>query len=250
MVGQSLGTSFPDAGDPQTPSDVAVVMPTVLRASITAAVESVFRQDLDGRIQVLIGVDAPGQAPPELLALIARRPARVSVILLQLPYSTSIRHGGVHQATDGGSLRSLLTFMANSRHVAYLDDDNSWTPEHLSGLLAAVQGKAWAYSLRMLVEAASGRELGIDRWDSVGPGRGRFAAQGGFVDPNCLLIDKLIALRTLARWSQGPGMQSDRAFFDAIRLGQHGHVPRATARYAVRPGNNVFATLMAQGVEF
>lgn len=250
LVGQSLGSHFPAAGDPQTPSAVAVVMPTVLRGEILRAVESIYRQDVAGRIQILIGVDAPTPTPAKLLELVARRPPNVSIMLLQLPYSTSVRHGGVHLATDGGSLRSTLTFMANSRHVAYLDDDNAWEPDHLSGLLAAVAGKAWAYSLRMLVDEASGRELGVDRWDSVGPGRGRFADQGGFVDPNCLMIDKLLALPTLGRWSQGPGMKSDRAFFDAIRRAAHGHVPRATTRYSVRPDNNVFEPFMAQGMEF
>ena len=102
----------------------------------------------------------------------------------------------------------------------------------------------------MLIEEDTGRELGVDRWDSVGPDRGRFAARGGFVDPNCLMIDKLIALRTLGRWSQGPGMQSDRAFFEAIRLSPHGHVPRPTTRYSVRKDNDVFSAFMAQGVEF
>ena len=173
MQSESLGSWFGGDGDPQAPCDAAVVIPTVLRPALLTSLESVFRQDLDGRIQVLIGVDAPSPAPPALLELIARRPANVSVLLLTLPYSTSIRHGGVHRATDGGSLRSILTFMAASRHVAYLDDDNAWERDHLSSLRAAIAGKAWAYSLRMLVDEASGEELGIDRWDSVGPGRGR-----------------------------------------------------------------------------
>ena len=126
MQSESLGSWFGGDGDPQAPCDAAVVIPTVLRPALLTSLESVFRQDLDGRIQVLIGVDAPRPTPPALLELIARRPGHVSVLLLTLPYSTSIRHGGVHRATDGGSLRSILTFMAASRHVAYLDDDNAF----------------------------------------------------------------------------------------------------------------------------
>ena len=250
MQSGSLGSWFGGAGDPQIPYDVAVVTPSVLRPSLLRALASVFAQDLKGRIQVLVGVDAPTPAPAALLELLAQRPANVDVLMLTLPYSTSIRHGGVHRATDGGALRTILTFMANARHVAYLDDDNSWTRDHLSALRGAIEGKAWAYGLRMLIEEDTGRELGVDRWDSVGPDRGRFAARGGFVDPNCLMIDKLIALRTLGRWSQGPGMQSDRAFFEAIRLSPHGHVPRPTTRYSVRKDNDVFRAFMAQGVEF
>ena len=45
--------------DIQTPFDVAVVIPTVLRSTLARAVRSVFAQEFDGRIQVLIGVDRP-----------------------------------------------------------------------------------------------------------------------------------------------------------------------------------------------
>jgi hypothetical protein len=38
----------------QTPFDVAVVIPTVLRPTLLRAVRSIFRQDLKGRIQILI----------------------------------------------------------------------------------------------------------------------------------------------------------------------------------------------------
>src|SRR5690349_18808515 len=48
-------TTFADDGfDPQRPCDVSIVMPTVVRETIADALQSVFRQDLDGRIQVLI----------------------------------------------------------------------------------------------------------------------------------------------------------------------------------------------------
>ena len=126
MQSGSLGSWFGGAGDPQIPYDVAVVTPSVLRPSLLRALASVFAQDLKGRIQVLVGVDAPTPAPAALLELLAQRPANVDVLMLTLPYSTSIRHGGVHRATDGGALRTILTFMANARHVAYLDDDNAF----------------------------------------------------------------------------------------------------------------------------
>ena len=120
-------------------------------------------------------------------------------MLLQLPWSTSLRHGGVHGASDSGSLRATLSFMANSRAVAYLDDDNIMLPDHLRLLHEALQGKAWAWSQRMLVDERDDRDLAVDRWDSVGPGRGRMASQGGFVDTNCLMLDKVICAPVLGR---------------------------------------------------
>lgn len=248
--GGSLGTYYADAGDAQAPRAVAVVMTSVLRPSIVEAVTSVYRQAGAGRIQLMIGVDKAMGAIGDLTAVLEQRPPNVSAMVLTLPYSTSVRHGGVHPATDGGSLRSILTFMANSRHVAYLDDDNAWEPDHLASLLAAVRGKAWAWSQRMLIDVTDGREIGVDRWDSVGVGRGRFAADGGFVDPNCLLVDKVVAARAFGRWSEGPGMKSDRSFFAAIREAAHGAVERPTTRYFVRPGNDVFTDFIRDGVEF
>ena len=250
MQATSIGTYYPDNGDAQTPSDVAVVMPTVLRPAILNAVASIYEQSFEGRIQLLIGVDKALGSFDDLAAMLERRPPRVSAIVLHLPYSTSIRHGGVHGATDGGSLRSMLTFMANSRYVAYLDDDNRWAPNHLAGLMEAIRGKVWAFSQRMLIDETNGAEMGVDRWDSVGVDRGRFAAAGGFVDPNCLMIDKVGAARALGRWSEGPGMKSDRSFFAAIRAAPHGSVGQPTARYYVRPGNNIFERFLREGVEF
>lgn len=244
-----IGQFYPDVLDPQTPANVAVVMPTILRPCIGAAVESVFRQSYPGRIQLMIGVDKPAETPIDLDAVLRARPANVSAVVLALPWSTSIRHGGVHPATDGGSLRSILSFMANTRYVAYLDDDNAWEPDHLGGVMQAIDGKVWAYSLRMLIDETTGRELGVDRWDSVGPNGGRFAAQGGLVDPNCLLVDKLAAARAFGRWSEGPGVTSDRAFFAALRDAPHGRVERASVRYGIRP-TNVLNKFLRENTQF
>ena len=62
-----------------------------------------------------------------------------------------MRHGGLHPAYDGGVLRCVLTYLANSRYVAYLDDDNWWADNHLSSMLAAIKDHHWAYALRWFV---------------------------------------------------------------------------------------------------
>jgi hypothetical protein len=245
----SIGTYYPDAGEAQAPAAVAVVIPTILRPCIVTAVESVYRQTFSGRIQLMIGVDKAAGSAAELEAALARRPDHVSAIVLALPYSTSVRHGGVHPATDGGSLRSILSFMANTRYVAYLDDDNAWEPDHLAAVMQAIQGKAWAYSLRMLIDETTGQELGVDRWDSVGPDAGRFAPEGGMVDPNCLLVDKVALARAFGRWSEGPGVASDRSFFAGIKHTPHGRVDRATVRYGIRP-TNVMHGFLRDNVKF
>jgi len=244
-----IGHYYPDDVDPQAPAAVAVVMPTVLRPCIAVAIDSVYRQVFPHRIQLMIGIDKAAGSRADMEAVLERRPANVSAIVLELPYSTSVRHGGLHPATDGGSLRSILSFMANTRYVTYLDDDNAWEPEHLAGVFEAVQGKAWAYSLRRLIDETDGRDLGVDRWDSVGVGAGRFKAQGGLVDPNCLIVDRVAAARALGRWSEGPGVTSDRGFFSALKDAPHGRVERATVRYGIRP-TNVLNKFLREDTQF
>ena len=246
MKPSSIGAYYPHDGEAQAPVAAAVVIPPILRLDLIRAVESIYAQDLTDRIQIMIGVDIAKNSPDFLAPLLARRPSHVSALVLALPYSTAARHGGVHYAQDGGSTRSTLSLMANSRHVAYLDDDNTWLPNHLSAMLAAIEGKAWAYSLRNLVDANTGALLGLDEWDSVGPVGGRL---GGFTDPSCLMVDKLQTSRMLGRWAENwrmaPGNAADRHFFEGIRALPHGAVEGPTVRYSVRP-NNILHKLMAE----
>ena len=240
IQGTPFGLYFADSDPAQRPSDVGVVIPTVLRPELTRALESVYAQDLDGRIQIAIGIDKSETTLDALLARIARRPPNVSVLVLRLPYSTSSRHGGVHTARDGGALRSILTFMINSRYVAYLDDDNLYRPNHLSALLEAIKGKAWAATHRMLLDVETGAELGKDIWDSVGPGKGRI--EGGFVDPNCLMVDKVKLAEMIGAWSSRPARQTksapgDRNFFRRIREAPHVVLDQASVLYYVRRTN-------------
>ena len=248
-----LGDYYPDAWPAQSPADVAVVTPTILRDDIERAIRSVYAQDFKGRIALAIGVDVAKGSPELLERVLADRPSNVSAVVLALPYSTSTRHGGVHVPHDGGALRSILGFMVNSRHVAFLDDDNEWTPAHLSGVMAAVQGRAWAFARRMLVDAESGRDMAVDRWDSTGVGKGRFASAGGFVDPNCLLIDKRAVGRALGLWADpgvpNPGVTSDRHFFRALTRFPGGEVEEATVRYRVRP-NDILQRFVRENTVF
>lgn len=249
----SIGRFFPDAREAQAPADVAVIMPTLMRPCIVEAVRCVFAQQFDGRIQIVVGLDRNPEQTGPLFQALEDRPPHVSAVVLTPPYSTSVIHGGVHPAWDGGALRTILSFLANSRYLAYLDDDNTWTPDHLASLHAAIQEKAWAYSLRMLVDEDTGEELGVDRWDAVGPNKGRFAARGGMVDPNCLMIDKLVAAPALWMWSDpGPdllGREADRRVAAALTQWPFGVVERATALYRIRE-TNILRRFMREGVEF
>jgi hypothetical protein len=222
-------------------SSVAVVIPTVGRKSILSALQSVFEQVGVDHIQVLIGVDKAASDLRFLYEFLRKCPPHVSCVVLNLPWSTSVRHGGVHSATDGGSLRAILSLMANSRHVAYLDDDNTWAPNHLSKLLECIQGKTWAFSLRVLIDEDTGENYGTDLWHSVGVNSGDFAVFGGLVDTNCLMVDIVATAPVIGRWassgSSAPGVTADRFLFAAIRNAPYGKVEEPTVFYKIRKTN-------------
>jgi hypothetical protein len=236
-----IGWRFPAAGrDAQAQADVAVVMVTVLRPCVAAALESIYRQQYSGSIQILIGIDTRTAPVEPLLETLRARPPHVEALVLDPGYSTAERHGGLYGASDGGALRTTLSYLANSRRLAYLDDDNQWMPNHLAALTGALEGFDWAWTLRTFVDERDNRELCVDIWDSTGPGRGlRQASLGGFVDVNCLMFDKLRAPEVPPLWTS-PLHQwratADRRVF--VRLREHhacGWTGISTVRYTIRP---------------
>jgi hypothetical protein len=220
--------------------DVTVLIRTLLRPSLPAAVRSVFAQDFPGRIQILIGADAVPGAAPIVDGLRAECPARMRLDLLDMPYATSERRGGIYPSQEGGSLAVLLAFAANARYIVYLDDDNQAAPDHIRLLHQAVQGFDWAFTLRWLVDGPTGNLLCADEWESVGPGKGVFAVRaGGFADPNCMIIDKLACAFCLpwfafALYRNGTG--ADRLLFRCLAE-RHavGWTGQPTLYYGIRP---------------
>jgi hypothetical protein len=248
----SIGRFYADTRSPQEPADVAVIMPTILRPDLGRAVQSIYDQTYTGRIQICIGVDVAKGEIGDFDALFEARPDNVSILIVSLPYSTSVRHGGLHNAPyDGGAIRTVLGFIANSRHLAFLDDDNVYLPDHIERLRRAIEGKVWASGQRILVNQDTGEHLAIDRWDSVGPNKGRFAAQGGFIDPNCLMIDKLRVNTFLGLWA---GLEDkpalvDRRFFQRIAGGSHAMVMKPTVLYGIKR-TNVLWRFIQENAEF
>ena len=230
----------------QDPFDVAVIMPTVGRDSILDAVNSVYAQEDVGCIQLLIGIDVLMGDATQLRALLDRAPNHVTPCLFYPGYSTSVRHGGIHPAHDGGSLRTALTYLANARYITYLDDDNWWNPNHLSSMLSAIANRDWAFALRWFVHPESRQAVCVDDWESVGPGRGIFLQKfGGWVDPNCLMIDKL-ACEPVLRWWCIPlpgdkqAMSADRHVYDWLqRKSAPGETGLATVFYAMQPNDGM-----------
>ena len=192
---------------------------TVLRPTLVDTLRSIFDQRFDGRVQILIGIDAQ-QGDLSLVEDACRAlPDRYSVLLIYPGYSTSRRHGGLDYSWIGGSLRIILSYLANSRYITTLDDDNWWSDDHLASMHAALStGADWAWSLRWYVHPISRRPICHDDWELIGPGKGHYVEWGGWVDPNCLAINKIACEAALRWWSIPPrnsptALDSDRTLF-------------------------------------
>jgi len=236
----------------EAPFSAAVVIPTIVRPSLKRAVQSVFNQDTDGKIQVLIGVDKCLGDPAILDELLAEAPDNVCVTIVDPGYSTSKRHNGIHTASDGGSTRTVLSFLANSRYVAYLDDDNYWAVDHISSLLEAIDGVEWSCSLRWLQDEDTEELLTVDKWHSVGVGPTTLIQEpDGFADPNTVMVDKLACASLLHHWSSeyfpGPGNSgADRHFSNSLlRYRRHRPTGKATCFYMLR-SDNILWTYIAK----
>lgn len=224
----------------QAPFGVAVVLPSLLRPDLTRAVRSVFAQDFADRVQILVGVDVPDGDPEQLEALVRECPSHIALDVFDPGYSTSVRHGGIHENRVSGSLRTILTFAANSRYIAYLDDDNWWAPNHLSSLRAAVDGTDWSWSKRWFVGPGEDQPICVDEWESVGLDAGVFRETfGGFVDPSSLMIDKLRCRDAVPAWANtafSDGRGADRLVFEVLAKNYRPQgTGLATSYYTINP---------------
>lgn len=221
-------------GNLQQPMEAAVVIPTVLRPHLIPALRSIFAQKFAGRIHILVGIDAHRGDLSVIDAACAHRPSHCTVQVFWPGYSTSTRHGGLTPPGDGGALRCVLSFLANSPYVAYLDDDNWWAPNHLTLLRGAVEQAEWGFSLRWFVHPESRRPICLDTWESVGPGQGKFNKLfGGFVDPSCLMINKQACSRAPLWWNfplRDDPMSADRNVFHHL---SHNHKWHGTGQPSV-----------------
>lgn len=206
--------------------DVAVVVPTIFRESLTRCILSVFNQTYQGRIQILIGIDKNNGDYSQLENLKKSCPNNIALTILDLGYSTSIRHGGFYPNAYSGAIRTILSYAANSRYVAYLDDDDWWRIDHIEKLLNVIRGKSWAFSLRWFTDKETGWLICKDEWDSLGPGKGiNLERFGGFIGPSNLILDKEACHFVFPFWSLAPfpeGTGEDRLVFnELLKIGNY-----------------------------
>jgi hypothetical protein len=173
-------------------------------------------------------------------------PSHCTVQVYWSGYSTAMRNGGLTPPSDGGALRCVLTHMANAPYVAYLDDDNWWSSDHLAQMRKAITGFDWAFALRWFVHPIVRRPICVDTWESVGPGRGVYNRTfGGYVDPNCLMFDKLACRHAPLYWNfplaEDPG-SADRNMFHHLNANHRSNgTGQATVYYTMNASDRLHA---------
>jgi glycosyltransferase involved in cell wall biosynthesis len=221
--------------------EISIVIVTIGRQSLLRAVASVFAQQYDGNIQIVIGfdIDAYGQAGNLIKKIMAVCPSNMFVTWINLGYSTSKRHGGVHDCFYGGSLRTALTFLAKSEYVMYLDDDDWLGPSHCEEVMGAIQNKNWAFANSYYADGNLSEPICVDLLESVGVNKGIFKERfGGFVRPSGLLINKIKLSHILHLWSESAyksGDGEDRLIFARIKNLEHGFTGKASVYYSLDP---------------
>jgi len=221
--------------------DISVVISSVCRLTLIRSVESIFNQDFEGKIQVLVGVDIDleGNEAKIRQHLESIRPDFCTLTWINIGYSTSERHGGVHSCYFGGSLRTALSFLADSKYVMYLDDDDWLASSHCSLMYSSIGDNHWVASHCVFADSNTSEGICVDLIESVGVGKGVYRdLYGGFVRPSGLMINKLKLLPILSLWSQSlfeGGDGEDRLIFQAIKESSHIFLKEATIFYSMDP---------------
>jgi glycosyltransferase involved in cell wall biosynthesis len=106
--------------------EVTVVIPTTGRPVLARALESVALQTTSADIEIVVVVDGDGDAPA------------VDDYRGSIPLRALTTGGGA----GGGAARNLGVLAAQGRWIAFLDDDDTWTPDKLRLQLIAAEAVA------------------------------------------------------------------------------------------------------------
>jgi 3-dehydroquinate synthetase/MoaA/NifB/PqqE/SkfB family radical SAM enzyme len=115
------------------PAITVVVITTGDRETLLECVASVFRQDY-APIELVVIVDGDRPIPP-----FGDPPVTCSVRTVQIPRARRVR-GRAQTYKHFAWLRNVALELVRTPSVAFLDDDNVWSPDHLSSLARAAAG--------------------------------------------------------------------------------------------------------------
>ncbi len=192
-------------GETQRRPSVAVVTATTGSPHLLSALDSVASQTYDGPLTHWVVVDGPDFAH--------NVPERPGVVRLVLPRNTGGPASGNFVCHR---IYAAAPWLLDADYVCFLDEDNTYTPDHVAGLVEAVQGNPWAHSLRTIVDP-EGTPVCVDACESLGGIRHSvLSGDDFFVDTNCYLLPVGLARQLSPCWNvparPPPGtLEADRA---------------------------------------
>jgi hypothetical protein len=134
-----------------------------------------------------------------------------------------------------GVVRNVGIRLADSQYLAFLDDDNTWEPDHLATALAALDadpGLSGVYTaLRRMLRDGTEHDIVSEPFDL------RTARERAYLDANAFVVRRAARLRfSRLRRDRGVLPREDWAtLYPFARRHRIAHVPRPTVRYLVNP---------------
>jgi glycosyltransferase involved in cell wall biosynthesis len=198
-------------------AQVVTVMPTYGRSALVVdAVDSALAQTVTDHVVVVV-VD--GGEPPPLQAH-----ARLHVVALA-------EHHGIP-----GLVRNVAIRTSASPFLAFLDDDNTWEPNHLEVSLAAHRAGAELTYTGMRQVRLDGTEAGIRMF----PYARRTLRNRSYIDTSTMVVRRSKAVRFSRAPRGGSGVYEDWTL--AYRLSRRLRtelVPEVTVHYLLHPDGHM-----------
>lgn len=102
---------------------------------------------------------------------------------------------------NGHRIYMAGTAMADGEYVCFLDDDNTFAPNHVESLINVIEKefRDWSYSFRRLIDG-QGNHLGNDDCESLGKWPSVCHPQDYFIDVNCFMLPIKTAVQIIPHW--------------------------------------------------
>jgi hypothetical protein len=183
-----------EMGTPDKSATVTVILPTVGDPLMKQAARSVLDQTWPN-VELLLVIDGPDYLR-RVLSLIDGMPGRERIKVLPLPYNIGAGGFNGHRTFAAGA------FLARGEWVAYLDEDNWYSPNHIRSLVEMVTSKGldWAYSLRWIVDRDDKPRM-KDNCTSLGKWPVYYGDEH-HIDTSCYFLRRDIAAKFAHIWNR------------------------------------------------
>lgn len=160
---------------------VTVITPTTNSKYLKQAVDSVLSQTHTD-IQYIVVAD--GVETPLL-------PNDSRIDLITLPYKTGINQYNGHR------IYGAMTYLAQGDYLCFLDEDNTYTPNHIETCLNTINNDVWTYCYRNIIDE-QGNYITKDECESLGHEPSILGDH--LVDVGCFFLRKDIATKYSPLW--------------------------------------------------